>query len=1185
MYLKQLEIQGFKSFPDKLKITFEKGITAVVGPNGSGKSNISDAIRWVLGETSARQLRGGGKMENVIFGGTQTRNAMGYTSVKIVLDNADSRLDINANEVVIARKYYRSGESEYSINGQHVRLKDIYELLLDTGLGRDGYSVISQGKIAEIINAKNKERREIFEEASGIARYRYRKNEAERRLALAQENLLRLNDIFQELEAQVIPLEKESEKAKQFLSLTEQKKALEVTLWVQTIKHTQQLLQEQKIKIATAQQDYNHKKRDVENIEQSTQNIRDEIEKLIIDIDLLNQQVYKQKDDMAKYASSKAVINNNIQHNMARIEQLMQEINKNHLSKKGIDDEIEAQQEQIQQKLEHFKQMNQEIETITSNLQAVQQDIQSINSKKVAIQQQIDEKTQQLNHFEIAQATQNSLLETTQKRFLAVQEGLAHTTGEIQTVEANIEQEDKQLQDLIQDNNVTVSKADRLQKSLNKNEIDLQKNQDALYAQQRSIDKQEQQLALLQEMENNMEGYSGSIKAVIQAAQKKQLQGIIGTVSSLITVKEGFEIAIEVALGASVQNIVVKSSTDAQEAIYFLKKIKSGRATFLPLNTIKAKNPPTNLPSNAVSAKTLVEYDEQYVSIISNLLERIVVVKSMEEATQVAKLLHFKYKVVSHDGQIINPGGSYTGGSNSRKIGVFSRQQEIKQLQAGIQKKSEKINVLQVQSNNLQLQIKDEKHQLNELNQQVIAHSEEQIRHETYLQTLQQTHQSKKDEQTLLKIEHDELKSSLNVLENQKKVKSADNNTLLHEIKQLSLKFETVCTNENLKIQEQEEYNQQLSNKNLQAVGVEKDIELNEQQISSLKERTSEGTNHQNTLQQEIKTCENQNKNYAKELKALDIQADKVKQEIVFIQKDSQDLANNRIQKEGLITQQLIKEREAVSEREQLGQEIARLNEQNIQLEEEYDKIIAQLWEDYELGLSEAQKICVAFKNLSQLKADVNELKASIKALGSVHVGAIEKYKELEKRYSFLKTQIQDIQKSKQALESMIAQLSNEMTDIFTAKFEAINQHFGEIFITLFGGGEARLILSEPENVLETGIDIEVNPPGKSIKDLSALSGGEKALVSVCIYFAILAVNPAPFCVLDEIEAALDDVNVVRYAQYLRLISDKTQFIVITHRRGTMEEADVLYGVTMQEDGVSKILRLKVDEIDVQILV
>lgn len=1184
MFLKALEIQGFKSFPDRTRITVGRGITAVVGPNGSGKSNISDAIRWVLGETSAKQLRGGGKMENVIFGGTQKRGAMGYASVSLVVDNTDRRIDVDKDEVTIGRKYYRSGESEYSVNGQNVRLRDIYEMFLDTGLGRDGYSVIGQGRIAEIVGAKSAERREIFEEASGIAKYRFRKNEAERRLDSAEENLVRLRDILGELEERVAPLERESKKAQRFLELSEQRKGLEVTLWVDTIEKAQELVREQQRKIEIANTDYSRAQKEIEELDAETEKTRAEIEHLITEADRCNTQIRSLTEEIAGADSRIAVLNNDIAHNNASIESTKKEIEQSGLGREAIINELKAHREAI----EMCKTREEHLAVRISELEALLADLQQKSSvsgvRRGIVTEKLNEMAARITDLKVARASAESAVQASKTRLAAAQ---AEQEKNAQLVREQEEQK-HETQEFLKDTVDTLTKLDNIKGGL---ALKLEGRRRALAQADedeqklvRAMEATEQRINVLRELERNMDGFQSSVKTVMRAASSHRLRGIIGPVSTILTVKPGYEVAIETALGYALQNIVVENETAAKAAMAFLRDERAGRATFLPLDTVRPGAFHGRLPEGAQLASSLVSYSEKYENIVSNLLGRIVVVDDINEASRAARALDYRNRVVTADGQVINAGGSFTGGSVSRSVGLFSRKQEIDDLKKKLVSLTKQRDEAEEKTDAIKAEVDEITAEMTATDSEAIVAGGDKIRAEVELGRIDIALSQAKAAGKLLEAEREQLGRRIEESEKAGTQAQAEHDSLEKDSALLEEELKTLSGSDDTFMETRARFADEISELRLKTLSEQKDAENHQAAIRSLESRTGENEARVNQLHANIERLTKQNEERLRQIEEIRTSAVQSRENIGACEQRKAEAVRKRMEKEGSITQQTARVRRLTDEQEKLGREIARLTEQREQKDAEYEQTAAKLWDEYQLTLSAAQALCVPFENIGELRRQVTEIRSKIRSLGNVNVGAIEEYAEVSKRYEFLRAQVNDVEKSKAELQKMIAGLSDEMRAMFSESFVRINENFGRIFAELFGGGTARLYLEDETNVLESGISIEVAPPGKIIKNLTALSGGEQALVAISIYFAILGVNPAPFCVLDEIEAALDDVNVTRYAQYLRRISDETQFIVITHRRGTMEEADVLYGVTMQEDGVSKVLKLDLENVDASLV-
>ena len=1180
MVLQELEIQGFKSFPDRTKIKIGPGITAVVGPNGSGKSNISDAIRWVLGETSSKQLRGAGKMEDVIFGGTQTRGAMGYAMVNLTMDNLDRRIDVDADQVTIGRRYYRSGESEYTINGQNVRLKDIYELFLDTGVGRDGYSIISQGRIAEIVGAKSNERREIFEEASGIARYRYRKNEAERRLAGAEDNLVRLRDILAELESRVGPLEKESQKAQQFLELSARRKEREITLWVDNIRRSRETVREQQRRFETAQADYDRLTAELESIDAETEEIRRRVQQYTVEIERRNADIRAITEEMAGSDSRIAVLNNDIAHNETTIASLRGEIEQGQAGKEAIAAQIAEKQAACEEAAARCAQLDEAIARLEERLRQIQEGSQATGERRGQLTAQLAELTDRQTGLRVQAASAAGAGEQARERQTAAAAELETARAQREALRTEQADTEAYLAQVCE----TVTRLENikggLQLKLDSRRRQLEQADAAEQSLQRQAEAAQQRLQVLRDLERNMDGFQQSVKTVMRAARERRLRGIIGPVGTVLTVEPGYEVAIETALGFAMQNIVVEGETSAKAAIAFLRDTKSGRATFLPLDTVQGSRFSGPLPAGARVAADLVQADARYAAVVDNLLGRIIVVEDINEASRVARELRYRNRVVTVDGQVVNAGGSFTGGSVSRTAGVFSRKQEIDELKAKLEALDKKQEQARESTDKWKAEVDALTAELTATGSEAITAGGDKIRAEMECERLKNALAQTDETLAGLEAENEQLAGRIESARAQAQTAAEEDARLGEEIAHLEAQLADLAGSDDEFLATRARLSDELSEKRLARLGAEKDGDMHRAAIENLESRTGENAARARELARSIGALEQLNEKNRADVAAIQAEKAAANERINQVEQAIRAATEARMIQEGLTTRQSQQSRNVTDQREKMSQEMARLTERKAAAETDYDQTVAKLWEEYQLTPHDAEGQCVPFESAADLRREVQELRGKIRALGNVNVGAIEEYAEVSERFEFLRSQVRDVEKSKAELTRLIAELAGEMKEIFTANFKQININFARIFAELFGGGTARLTLSDEENVLESGIDIQVSPPGKVIKNLAALSGGEQSLVAICIYFAILAVNPSPFCILDEIEAALDDVNVARYAQYLRRISDRTQFIVITHRRGTMEAADVLYGVTMQEDGVSKLLRLDLDEVD-----
>ena len=1180
MVFKELEIQGFKSFPDKVKITFDAGVTGVVGPNGSGKSNLSDAVRWVLGETSSRQLRAAGKMEDVIFGGTRRRSAMGFASVRLTLDNTGHTLDVDADEVTIGRKYYRSGDSEYTINGQVCRLRDVYELLLDTGIGRDGYSVIGQGRIAEIVAAKSSERREIFEEACGIAKYRYRKTEAERRLAAAGENLERLRDILGELESRVGPLEKESAKAQKFLELSEQRKTLEVTLWTDSVHRARDTVRQQVRDYETAQADYERFDGEAKAAEQEAEEIRMQAQQLTIAVERLNGDIRSITEQISGSDSRIAVLENDILRNEESIASLRSEIEAGEQDGAEADAALQRHRAVAAKMEAEGEKLAAEIDALNAELEQLADASNASGARKDTLRAEITDLTAKRTEAQVAQAAAEAAEETARQRLPALEQAVQEGTDQWETARQDLTDTIRYREMLTENEKQLANVRSGLELKLKNRKAALDEADTAEQRLGRELDAARQRLSVLRELEKNMDGYQNSVKAVMRAAGARRLRGVIGPVSAILKVEPGCEVAVETALGGALQNIVVENEAAAKAAIALLRNDNAGRATFLPLDTVQPGVFRGRLSGTARLASSLVQADRRYDNIVSNLLGRIIVVDDINEASRVARDNGYHNKVVTLDGQVVNAGGSFTGGSVQRSAGLFTRKQEMEELRVKAAKLQKDCLAAQEKTDQCKEQVDALQAELTATASEQITAANDKVRAEAEQKRLEAAVQQLETARSNGQQQIDALQAALTESRSKADAAAQQQAELTAKIDLLTAEMNRIAEGDDSFLARQSELSQKLSAKRLEQVTRQKDAELAYSQIAALEQRARDAAARRTSLEESVAALAARSDACRAEI--ADIRQTRADSQTTIAQKEAEirEATQKRLARQQAETETLVRARTAADSREEMSREMARLAERKAAAESEYDQTVAKLWDEYQLSVSQAEALCVEFDSLPALRAQVADLRGKIRALGSVNVSAIEEYKEVKARYDALVTQVTDVEESRNELSRMISKLSAQMREIFTDSFRAINENFGRVFAELFGGGEASLMLEDESNVLSSGIGIRVAPPGKVIKNLEALSGGEQALVAISIYFAILAVNPAPFCILDEIEAALDDANVVRFAQYLRRVSDKTQFIVITHRRGTMEAANVLYGVTMQEDGVSKLLKLDLEQVD-----
>ena len=1180
MVFKELEIQGFKSFPDKVKITFDAGVTGVVGPNGSGKSNLSDAVRWVLGETSSRQLRAAGKMEDVIFGGTRRRSAMGFASVRLTLDNTGHTLDVDADEVTIGRKYYRSGDSEYTINGQVCRLRDVYELLLDTGIGRDGYSVIGQGRIAEIVAAKSSERREIFEEACGIAKYRYRKTEAERRLAAAGENLERLRDILGELESRVGPLEKESAKAQKFLELSEQRKTLEVTLWTDSVHRARDTVRQQVRDYETAQADYERFDGEAKAAEQEAEEIRMQAQQLTIAVERLNGDIRSITEQISGSDSRIAVLENDILRNEESIASLRSEIEAGEQDGAEADAALQRHRAVAAKMEAEGEKLAAEINALNAELEQLADASNASGARKDTLRAEITDLTAKRTEAQVAQAAAEAAEETARQRLPALEQAVQEGTDQWETARQDLTDTIRYREMLTENEKQLANVRSGLELKLKNRKAALDEADTAEQRLGRELDAARQRLSVLRELEKNMDGYQNSVKAVMRAAGARRLRGIIGPVSAILKVEPGCEVAVETALGAALQNIVVENEAAAKAAIALLRSDNAGRATFLPLDTVQPGVFRGRLSGTARLASSLVQADARYDNIVSNLLGRIIVVEDINEASRVARDNGFRSRVVTMDGQVINAGGSFTGGSVQRSAGLFTRKQEMEELRIRAAKLQKDCLAAQEKTDQCKEQVDALQAELTATASEQITTANDRVRAEAEQKRLEAAAAQLETARNARRQEIDTLQAAL--ADSRAKAEDAAKlqAELTAKIDWRTAEMSRIAEGDDSFLTRQNALAQDLSAKRLEQVTRQKDAELAYSQIAALEQRARDAAARRTSLEESVAALAARSDACRAEI--ADIRQTRADSQTTIAQKEAEirEATQKRLARQQAETETLARARTAADSREEMSREMARLEERKAAAESEYDQTVAKLWDEYQLSVSQAEALCVEFDSLPALRAQVADLRGKIRALGSVNVSAIEEYKEVKARYDALVTQVTDVEESRNELSRMISKLSAQMREIFTDSFRAINENFGRVFAELFGGGEASLVLEDESDVLSSGIGIRVAPPGKVIKNLEALSGGEQALVAISIYFAILAVNPAPFCILDEIEAALDDSNVDRFAKYLHKLTKDTQFIVITHRRGTMNAADRLYGITMQEKGVSTLVSVNLIEDD-----
>lgn len=1182
MLLRTLEMQGFKSFPDKTELTFGKGITAVVGPNGSGKSNISDAVRWVLGETSTKSLRGS-KMEDVIFGGTSTRKPLGFAQVVLTLDNSDNSLKDKGEIVTVSRRYYRSGESEYKIDGEVVRRKDIHELFMDTGLGADGYSMVGQGKIDSIISAKNEDRRELFEEAAGISRFRHKRKDAERRLEQAQENLVRLLDILGELESRVGPLKTQSEKAKKFLEFSDEKKTLEIGVWLSKINKFTNELRMQEHKIDAANVSYEQCNTELENIESEIESVLAKITEINLEIEQSRSGVAAFEEEAVRKEGEIQVLNATLDHNNETIERLKNDISAADDTGLSIDEQIAAKHAFIEENDAKSQAKHIELQAVTNELNKIISDNDDISGQSSQLTKELADLTLKLSDCKVKCSQAVSSIEEIKLRLSAIDETVQSVDKEIETASAQKQETEDNITFIKERIAEYENSMDGYRLKL-KNKTEKAEKIKADYDKLvRSLEEKQSKARMLSDLEKNMEGFAGSVKAVMRQSASKALSGINGTLAQLISVDNDYSTAVEVALGAAMQNIVVDNEADAKRAINYLKQNNQGRATFLPVSAIKPRYiDEKNLDDNfgfVDIAANLVDCDAKYKNIVSNLLGRVMIVEDIDCAIGISKRYNNKYKIVTLDGQVMNPGGSMTGGSRSRGAGILSRANMIDELNAEAEKIKAQVDEIAQSYKKAMEEANLAAADVQGADADLRNAKEELIRAEGDDKLASDKLKSLGDRKAALISEKENADGRIMLFEEADKKASRESDAVQNQINDVEAKLGEISNGVDELTQKRETVRKRSEEINLELVTLAKDTEAAKLAVDELELRKSTQSDRVKSITDEIEQYEAKNQNLM--LSISDVQS--TVNELRAKAKSADDAIRDRITYRDNCEKRNVElrteEKTKTSDREKLSAELVRLEERKNNMQKEFDDLNDMLFEQYELTRPEAEALGIVIENMAEAKKRLHEIKVAIRALGSINVGAIEEYKEVSERYEFLKEQIGDIEKSKSELQNIIEDLTSSMSEKFLTQFKKINEEFKVSFADFFGGGKGELILEEPDNCLESAIEIKIQPPGKSVQNINLFSGGEKSLAAMALLFSVLKVTPSPFCIYDEVEAALDDVNVERFAKYMRKMTDKTQFISITHRRGTMEEADVLYGVTMQEKGVSKLLELQSAEL------
>lgn len=1182
MVLKALEMQGFKSFPDKTVMEFSKGMTAVIGPNGSGKSNISDAVRWVLGEQSTKSLRGA-KMEDVVFSGTDVRRALGFAEVTLRLDNSErTMLSCDTDEVSVTRKYYRSGESEYLLNGAVVRLRDIHELFMDTGLGRDGYSLVGQGRVADLVSSRSSQRRDMLEEAAGISQFRYRRTDANRRLDQAEENLVRLRDILLELDGRIGPLKIQSEKAARYLEFAGEKKNIEIGLWIHTIEQSKTLLKEQehKLSLASLQQEQVN-----EQLEKLAQQIEQNVEfsrSHTLEIEQVRQSASQLEEQAVAIDAQVSIEENSIAHNQAAIERITKDMMQAASTQDHIDGQIAEAQNEITALESRIRSLHGALNDLAQSAEEIRKESLAFSDQVATFTQTRMEKALALSDLRVAQSTAESSAKEIGTRLADIVASAAEREEIKSSLDAQVRQAADALSAL-RESITSLTNAISGYRLLAQTRRD--KAEKAKTAMERFTIEMQHKAArtkLLEDLEKNMEGYSGSVKAVMRESDRGALRGIHKPLSQLISVKKAYSVAIETALGAAIQNIVTDNEQDAKQAISFLKQSNAGRATFLPLTSIRTasfqEKGVERCPGFVGMANTLVESDAIYQPILSAQLSRTAVMETMDHAIAAARQFSYRFRIVTLDGQVLNVGGSLTGGSQARNAGILSRVNEIGALHRQLREMQKQLADLQAQHKTAEAEAAAAAAELDGNEAALTTTQEDCIRKESEHQLL-----AGRLETALVAIrdfesEKHALEKRMNGFFAESSALQSQMQAVQEELSQLDAQMEQYADEKHSLTEKLEEIMRQETQFQLQILACQKDIQAKQESISALDRRKNSHSGRIGDLNTEISTIAQQSiamkqtiAQLLEKAAALRSQGERAKTQVhVLLERRNQTEAEGTL----LRTQ----EREKTSVRESLGGELARLEERRNVTRSAMEDAQSMLFDEYQLTLREAQELEITLEDADKAQRRLNELKSKIRALGNVNVAAVEEYREVLQRYEFLKAQIDDVEHSRMELLRLIQELTAKMAERFGEQFEKINRCFGETFSHLFSGGKAELKLENPQDMLECAIEIKVQPPGKNVQNIDLLSGGEKGLSAIALLFAILKITPSPFCIFDEVEAALDDVNVSRYAQYVRHMCGNTQFILITHRRGTMEEADILYGVTMQEEGVSKLLQLKTAE-------
>lgn len=1185
MRLKSIEITGFKSFPDKIELEFPKGITCVVGPNGSGKSNISDAIRWVMGEQSVKMLRGG-KMEDVIFSGTQKRKPLGFCEVGILVDNADKTLPIDFDEILVTRRLFRSGESEYYINKSACRLKDIQELFMDTGLGKDGYSLVGQGRIDVIINGKPSERRTFFEEACGISKYRHRKDEAERKLSNTNDNILRVEDIILELESQLGPLKLQSEKAKKYLVYRDELKILEVNVWLDTIEKHRSSLRDLNENFQNCKKELEGAKTDLEQTDSRIETLLAESKNLQENTDSLNQQYHTEEYHTKTYENQIEIFKNNIMHNNENIHRMERE---KHEMEKKIDS-FHAYIDEITRKMEHIEEKRLEkqkaIEELQREFSKLADSIATHNSFIDSLKEKLTEQNHTVSTLNAKKAACESLVDNLESRRKAMEAEMQEKITAIKRLEAEIADYQKELNRLETEEHNIAQEIERLLCKEKETEQQFEESNASFQKAKSDYMADKNRLGMLRDMENDFSGYPRSVKEVLTAHKSGELSGlsVFGTVASVLDTKKEYALAIDAALAAATQFVIVEEENDAKYAIQYLKKTKSGKATFLPIQTVKSQKPlndEVRKENGFVGiASELVQYERRFSGIVENLLIRVAVFDTIDNAIMAARRFRHSFKIVTLTGEVLNAGGSITGGGFRNNTGAVSRNAELHEL-------AEKMKTWQARLDRAEKELAEKKREISAVREE--TEQEKQKKQQVNTDKINllskirlngQLMEALRKDCSALEKERSELAVKMGQNEGNLQSFAQQMDSLQQSIAELEAKLLQNNQDYEKIIQAKEEYNGRIADEKLALGYLEKDLNTEKDKQISVNGEINVQREVLSSKESEIEEAKAKNEDLQDEIDFKYQQISQLQENLAEYQKKMEQNKQKKAECEASLLKSQNGSKKLRDRLIALQEEYSRLESRTTKAETELEYIINNLWDSYELTVTTATELKKDIGSVTAANKSINELKNKIKDLGNINIDAIEEYKNVNERYKFLTSQKEDLLEAKSNLEQIITEMLKLMKTIFGTQFEKISTAFNETFQELFGGGKADLRLSDPTDLLESGIEIEVQPPGKKLTNISLFSGGEKAFTAIALLFAILTVKPTPFCLFDEIEAALDDVNVYRYADYLKKYKEGTQFIVISHRRGTMEAADTLYGVTMQEKGVSKLLSLDIDEVE-----